>query len=118
MDEGSRICEIQTLTFSRENATEILTELFGLNLIADARISNVDLAVKNVYNEGGITILKRCEITMRTKLSLAGKVVEIANARNRVIDPVTTVTELRDTSVGYYSFVDRHVSCDGKKKRG
>ena len=55
---------------------------------------------------------------MRTKLSLAGKVVEIANARNRVIDPVTTVTELRDTSVGYYSFVDRHVSCDGKKKRG
>ncbi|MDD6715901.1 MAG: hypothetical protein PUF49_05960 [Firmicutes bacterium] len=118
MEEGSRICEIQTLTFSRDNATEILTELFGLNLISDARISNVDLAVKNVYNEGGITILKRCEITMRTKLSLAGKVVEIANARNRVMDPVTTVTELRDTSVGYYSFVDRHVSCGEKKDHG
>lgn len=63
----SKIVEIQTLAYSRDNAKDILTRLFSENLISDARISDVDIAVKKTYDEGGISILKRCELTMRTK---------------------------------------------------
>lgn len=104
-----KICEIQTLAYSRDNAHEILNKLFVENLISDARVSDVDIAVKNTFDAGGISVLKRCEITMRTTEDLVDRVIELSNAANQVLDPETTVTVFSDTSKGYAQFVEEHV---------
>lgn len=106
----SKIVEIQTLAYSRGNAKDILTRLFSENLISDARISDVDIAVKKMYDEGGISILKRCELTMRTKEEAVTRVIELSNKINQILDSEVTVTPLAQTSEKYAAYVENHVT--------
>ena len=106
----SKIVEIQTLAYSRDNAKDILTRLFSENLISDARISDVDIAVKKTYDEGGISILKRCELTMRTKEEAVERVIELSNKINQILDSEVTVTPLAQTSEKYAAYVENHVT--------
>lgn len=106
----SKIVEIQTLAYSRDNAKDILIRLFSENLISDARISDVDIAVKKTYDEGGISILKRCELTMRTKEEAVARVIELSNKINQILDSEVTVTPLAQTSEKYAAYVENHVT--------
>lgn len=107
-----KICEIQTLAYSRENAVEILNALFEQNLISDARIQEVEIAVKKTFDAGGVSFLKRCELTMRTRQELARKAIALSNRVNQVLDPEVTVATLEIGSDGYIRFVNARVSAD------
>ena len=70
----------------------------------------MDIAVKKTYDEGGISILKRCELTMRTKEEAVARVIELSNKINQILDSEVTVTPLAQTSEKYAAYVENHVT--------